>query len=74
MTTTSLLDAIESGEVYNGILDDLEDSINYDNAIWYAIGDVLDDKLGEIPTDLKNNIIFDIITAIENLEEEIYGD
>ena len=67
MTTTSstIFDNWEQGIHYCNDIDDLIDAIHEENAEYYALEEVLDKYLPDLDWSLKDDILTDMIIALE---------
>ena len=74
MTTTHILDNWEQGIHYNGDIDDLCDAIYEENREHYALEDVLFEHLPDLSADKANDILTDMIIALEELNADTEGD
>ena len=74
MTSTHILNNWEQGIHYNGDIDDLIDAIHEENAEYYALEDVLEKYIPDLEWSMKDNILNDMVTALEELNADTFGD
>ena len=74
LLSTQILNDMEDGISYNGDIDDLIDAIYEENREHYALEDVLFEHLPDLSADKANDILTDMIIALEELNGDTEGD
>ena len=73
-TSSTILNNWDEGIHYCGDIDDLIDAIHEENLEYYALEDVLEKHMPDINWSLKEDIITDMIIALEELNADTFGD
>ena len=74
LRSSAILECMEEEGGYNGDIDDLVDALHEENAEHYALEEVLDKYLPDLDWSMKDDILTDMIIALEELNGDAFPD